>query len=129
MEVRYLRAFLFLYILLSCGICMAQGQIATEKAIANSQITVRIPSFAIITLAGNNSKAVSYKSAPDLRKSVTFEVTAVADVVSNRKWSVNVCREEDVSNTYTSTSTVSKSVDIHATTSPSLTVIYVTTLN
>lgn len=107
---------------------MAQSQIATEKAIANSQITVRIPSFAIITLAGNNSKAVSYKSAPDFKNSIKFDVTAVADVVSNRKWSVNVCREEYISNTYTSASTVSKSVDTHAT-SPSLTVIYVTTLN
>lgn len=115
--------------LFSAVICMAQSPIGTERVMANSQITVRIPSLAIITLPDNNSKEVSYKSSADLRKLVKSEISPVADVVSNRKWSVNVYREEYVSGTYTSASTGSKAVNTHTTTPHSLRIIYITSLN
>lgn len=94
------------------------------NATASSQIRVRIPSFAVINLADNNSRAVSYKSASDLKNTVK-QNNSVANVVANSKWSTNVTREQDYSYTASNTESSSNS----STSSPSFTVIYVTTQN
>lgn len=102
---------------------MAQSP-AGRKATASSQIHVRIPSVAVINLGKNNSKTVSL--SPNSGKLVTPEITSVANVLSNRKWSVTVCREKNTADTYSPGNPASKSTNIH---SSSVTIIYVTSLN
>lgn len=101
---------------------MAQSP-AKGKTSAYSQIQVRIPSVAIITLGNNQSKEVSYKSPSDLQKIVKLETTSTSKVLSNQKWSVNVCKEESFSDIPPIANT-SKSGS-----SSSYTIVYVTTLN
>jgi hypothetical protein len=103
---------------------MAQSP-ATGKTSAYSQIQVRIPSVAIITLGNNQSKAVSYNSQSDLQKIIKLETTSISKVLSNQKWSVNVCREENFSDTPPPANT-SKSTP---SSQSSYTIVYVTTLN
>lgn len=102
---------------------MAQSP-AGGKATASSQIHVRIPSVAIITLGDNNSKTVSLSS--NSRKLVTPEITSAANVLSNKKWSVTICREKDTVDPYSPGNPTSKSING---TPSSVTIIYVTSLN
>lgn len=104
---------------------MAQSRPAV-KASAHSQINVRIPSVAIITLGDNQSKSISDKSSTDLQKTVKTEITSATKVVSNQKWHVNVSREENLSDIDFPVNQTSKPVQ---SAQSSFTIIYVTTLN
>ena len=97
------------------------------KAVASSQINVRIPSFVIVNLADNSLKSVTDKSAPDFKNSVKSDLKPSADVISNMKWSVTVAREESLSDTYSATNSRLKSTD-PSVKIPSVTVFYVTSL-
>jgi hypothetical protein len=103
---------------------MAQSP-AKGKTSAYSQIQVRIPSVAIITLGNNQSKAVSYKSPSDLQKIVKLETTSTSKVLSNQKWSVNVSREQNV----TEVSPLANTSKSTPSSQSSYTIVYVTTLN
>ena len=125
MKVNSKRAFICICLLFSAVICVAQGSTGARTVTATSQINVRIPSVAIITLADNKSSSVvPHKVSPDVKKQVQSE-SSRANVVSNRKWLVNVSKEEHIS--YASVITPPKSMN--ASISPSVTIIYVTTLN
>ncbi|MEJ6979308.1 hypothetical protein WG906_02525 [Pedobacter sp. P351] len=109
---------------------MAQSP-AAVKVSAHSQINVRIPSVAIITLGDNQSKSISYRSSTDLQKIVKPEITSMIKVLSNQKWSVNIAKEEDLSDINFPVNHLSKPDHTAPDHSPqsSFTIIYVATLN
>ncbi|MEJ7780826.1 MAG: hypothetical protein WKF68_14680 [Daejeonella sp.] len=126
--MNFKRTFLFLLLIGSASFCLAQSPAASANSSASSQISVRIPSFAIITLADNNSKTVSYNLPKDSKKSGLGQSNVPGDVISNRKWSVNISREENTAEAYSTSNYAVKSPS-SASKTASVTVFYVTSLN
>lgn len=126
--MNFKRTFLFIFLLTASRVCLAQGPLASSNTSASSRINVRIPAFAIITLADNNSKNISYNSAKDSKKLELSQTKATGKVVSNGKWSVNVFREESATGTFASSTNLYKSNDV-TTKTASVTVVYVTSMN
>ncbi|MEJ7694953.1 hypothetical protein [Daejeonella sp.] len=106
---------------------MAQSPVSPNNT-ASSRITIRIPSFATITLADNNSKSISYNSPANSKKAELSQSKSMGEVISNRKWSVNVSREESSPNTFFTSNILSKIKDAPSK-EPSVTMIYVTSMN
>jgi hypothetical protein len=90
-------AILFIFVcIFASSICMAQVPAAkTTNGIATSQITVKIPSFAIIDLPGNSTKVAAPKYASEIKN--TSEMTGTTqNIRANNKWSVNMYSEREV---------------------------------
>ena len=124
--MKFNRILLFLLLIALTSICLAQEPVSPTNT-ANSRITVRIPAFAIITLADNNSKSISYNSSTNSKKAELSQAKSTGEVISNKKWSVNVSREESSRNAYSSNN-FSKINDASSKVQ-SVTMIYVTSMN
>lgn len=124
--MKFNRILLFLLLIAPTSICLAQEPVSPTNT-ANSRITVRIPAFAIITLADNNSKSISYNSSTNSKKAELSQAKSTGEVISNKKWSVNVSREESSRNAYSSNN-FSKINDASSKVQ-SVTMIYVTSMN
>lgn len=103
---------------------MAQNS-GSSNSTASSTVNIRIPSFAIITLADNNSKNISTKDTKVVQKS---RIKEMGDIVSNREWAVNFFQEETSSGSLNSATVYTKSLETTAKVQ-SVTVVYVTSLN
>lgn len=119
------RTFVFICLLIASNVCMGQSPLAANNTTAGSQINVRIPAFATITLSDNSTKAIPYTSSAELTRSERKLAATPSNVISNKKWSVNVSTEQTGS--YTASNKLPKTADTGSV--PSLTVFYVTSLN
>lgn len=124
--MKFNRILLFLLLIALTSICLAQEPVSPTNS-ANSRITVRIPAFAIITLANNNSKSISYNSPTNSKKAELSQAKSTGEVISNKKWSVNVLREQSSPNAYSSNN-FSK-LNHASSKEQSVTMIYVTSMN
>lgn len=124
--MKFNRILLILLLIAPTSICLAQEPVSPTNTV-NSRINVRIPAFVIITLADNNSRSASYNSPPELKKSELSHIKSTGEVISNRKWSVNVSREESSQNAYSSNK-ITK-INSASLKEQSVTMIYVTSMN